>query len=198
MTLLDDLHAAGFDVDRVAQLRDLGSRYKEAVPIVASWLTRLEDSAEADEAVRTLASSWAKPAYGALVDALLLYTERARSDAPDAVKWKQTAWAAGNSLEVVWNDSRFDELARFVQDPANGVARKMVVSGMKKSKRPEAGEIATDLLDDEQVVLHALSVLGKHPTERARPALERLLDVPVQRVRARKVLARLDEKKGKV
>lgn len=194
MTALDDLHAAGIDVDHVQDLRSRPDVYRRAVPIVAAWLTRIDDPAEAQWTVRVLASRWAKPAFDTLVDALLLYAARARAGGSDAVGWGDAAWAAGNAIEVVWNDSRFDDLAAFVQDGANGAMRQMVVYGMRKSKRPEAPAIATALLADDEVAQHAIAVLLKHPIERARPGLEALLDTPGVRVKARAVLERMDER----
>lgn len=195
MTLDDDLAAAGFDRSAGIALHEWVATRRDVVPILIHWLVLVDDPQRANASARALTFRWAREAYDPLVDALPLFTERSRSDSVEhPERWANAAWAVGNAIDVLWRDDRFDELAGFVRDPTNGKARQMVLYGMRKSKRPEAADVAASLVEDPEMRLHAISVLMKHPSEQARAGLERLLGLPVVGVKARKALERLDER----
>lgn len=99
----------------------------------------------------------------------------------------------GNALEVLADDSVFEELADLARDRAYGKARQMVVLGLGKSKRPEAVSVLLGLMDDDDVDGHAVKALGKLKAPAARGAFESKLDDKRAWVRqeARKALAKL-------
>ena len=103
-------------------------------------------------------------------------------------------WAIGNALEVLWDDSRFDDLVSLARDTSFGKAREMVVLGLGRSKRPEAPDVLMKLLDDPVVSGHAVKALRKLKVPAARPGLERMLDDDRAWVRkeAQRALAALD------
>jgi len=102
-------------------------------------------------------------------------------------------WTIGNALEVLADDSSFDELAGLARDRRYGKARQMLVLGLGKSKRPEAVEVLVGLMDDPEVDGQAVMALGKLRTPLARAALESKRDDKRAWVRreARKALGRL-------
>ncbi len=167
--LLDELAALGYEVSSIDELRESGLRYVDAVPAILAALAESEDIDEKEWLVRALSYPWAKAlALGPVIDefrALPLDGER---------RTNSVRWAFGNALEVLWDDSRFDDLVNIVQDKRYGRARQMVVLGMKKSKRPEVGKILVGLLDDPEVNGHAVDALVKLKVPEARPGLERL------------------------
>jgi len=76
------------------------------------------------------------------------------------------------ALEVLWDDTRFDELVALTTDQRFGSARQMVVLGMGRSKQPEAVDVLVRHLDDPVVSGHAVKALGKVRDPRARAGLE--------------------------
>lgn len=57
----------------------------------------------------------------------------------------------GKALEVLWDDTCFDDLVSLAQDRSFGKAREMVVLGLGRSKKPEAGGVLMELLSDPVV-----------------------------------------------
>jgi HEAT repeat protein len=102
-------------------------------------------------------------------------------------------WTIGNALDVLADDSSFDDFVELVRDRRYGKARQMVVLGLGKSKRPEAVDVLLGLVDDPDVDGHAVKALGKLKAPSARTALQAKLDDKRAWVRAeaRKALAKL-------
>lgn len=165
--LLRELAEAGYEVDSLADLRESGLRYREAVPILLLGLRRATDPRVRGEIVRTLSVPWAKPqATGPLIE---LFRE------VDDDTGLGLRWTIGNALDVVWDDSFFEDLISLARDRRFGRAREMVVLGIRRSKRLGAADVLIELLDDPTVNGHAVSALRKLKVARARPGLERML-----------------------
>lgn len=162
MGLVEELRELGYSVTSASELPRLGVKYSAAVPVLAKWLPRADTPHDVEWIARPLAVPWARrEGYDALVDEFPKVASRGES-------WRDAAWAIGNALEVVWRDDRFDELAEYVRSRSFGRSRQMIVLGMRKSKRLEAGEVLASLLGDDDVKGHAAQSLAKHPTEAAR------------------------------
>lgn len=186
--ILDDLAAAGFPVSSVDELRESGLRYKAAVPVLVAALQRSQDAREKQALVRALSVPWAKQ------EALAPLIEEFRTLPLNAgPQMESLRWAVGNAIEVLWDDSRFDDLVALGRDVRFGKSREMVVLGMGRSKRPEVGDVLIELLDDPVVNGHAVEALAKLRIPRARPGLERMTSDSRAWVRkaAAKALARL-------
>jgi HEAT repeat protein len=186
--LLEELADVGYPVASVADLRSSGMRYRAAVPVLLRWLDRSGDAFEKEEIVRALSVPWARD------EALDPLIELFRTVPLDGQEQQLLRWAIGNALEVLWDDARFDELVALARDESFGKAREMVVLGFGRSKKPEAGEVLIDLLDDPVVSGHAVKALRKLKVSAARPGLERMLDDNRAWVRkeAQRALAALD------
>lgn len=166
--ILAELAEAGYDVRSLAELRHSGVRYRKAVPIMTAALSEITDQKTLMELVRALSVPWAKPgATGPLVDLF----RRVEDSTGLGLRW-----AVGNALDVTWDDARFDDLVGLAREPSYGRAREMVVLGLARSKRPEAGGVLIDLLDDADVDGHAVKALRKLRVPAARAGLERMLD----------------------
>lgn len=169
--VMADLAASGYEVASVADLRSSGTRYRSAVPVLLGWLGRVESTFEKEEIVRALSVPWARDeALGPLIDAFRT-VPRDGDQAEELLRW-----AIGNALEVLWDDSRFDELVSLARDESFGKAREMVVLGIGRSKRPAAGDVLIQLLDDPVVSGHAVKALRRLQVSAARAGLERMLD----------------------
>lgn len=166
--LLRELEGIGYSFGSLADLRLSGLRYREAIPALLSGLHSATDRKLKGEIVRALSVPWAKPAAtGPLVEQFRLVEDESGLG---------LRWTVGNALEVVWDDSRFDDLVELARDKSFGRAREMVVLGIGRSKKPEASGVLIELLDDPVVSGHAVKALRKLKVPEARPHLERMLD----------------------
>jgi hypothetical protein len=185
---LEDLAMAGYPVASISQLRNSGTRYAAAIPILLDWLSKAGSAGEKEEIVRALSVPWAKSlALRPLID------EFSFEPVPSDARGELLRWAVGNALEVLWDDREFDRLEALARDVRFGGARQMVVLGFGKSKRPEAVDLLLQLLDDPDVDGHAVKALGRLRARAARSALEARLDDKRAWVRAeaRRALARM-------
>jgi len=107
-------------------------------------------------------------------------------------------WVVGNALDVLWDDSRFDDLAELLLDSKYGGDRQMLAWGMGKSRRPEATAVLLEVSEDPEIGGHAVRSLAKLADPQARPALEVALNHKEAWVRnyAKKGLAHLDIERG--
>lgn len=184
--ILARLGQAGYEVASLAELRHSGVRYRKAIPIMTAALSETTETKTLIELVRALSVPWARPeATGSLVDLFR------RVDDSTGLGLR---WAVGNALDVTWDDAHFDDLVGLARDRSFGRAREMIVLGLSRSKRPEAGGVLTELLDDADVNGHAVKALRKLRVPSARPGLERMLGDKRAWVRkeARRALANLD------
>jgi hypothetical protein len=166
-----DLHAAGYDVASLHELRESGTRYKDAVPVLAAWLRRVTDFGLHESLLRALAVPFAKK------DALQpVIDDFTHIDTGNSEVDTELRWVAGNALEVLWDDTAFDQLHAICADTGYGRARQMVVIGMGKSQNPAAADTLIRLLDDNDVRLHAVQALRKLRPDAAHEPLTRLRD----------------------
>lgn len=84
-------------------------------------------------------------------------------------------WTIANALAVVADDSVFEDIRALVSDKRLGKAREMLVLAFGNMKNPNAVSLLVDLLDDDEVLGHAVMALGRvGPPSMVRPRLERL------------------------
>lgn len=184
--LLKELAAKGFRVNSLVELRERGANYSAAVPVLLQWLPPMSDRHAKDDIVRTLSVPWAKPAA-----APVLIDEFKAANDPTG---EGLRWAIANGLTVVADDSVLEELLHFVQDKQYGKAREMLVVALGNMKDPRAVAVLMNLLDDEQVVGHAVMALGKLKAPAARERLKELMQHTTEWVReeARKALVGIE------
>jgi HEAT repeat protein len=189
--LRGELEAAGVSNGDVWWLVNTSERYPAAIPVLLEWLAALDERVPAEGRellregiVRALTVAEARP-----VAAPLLIDQFRQVADPNL------RWVIGNALEVVADDSVFDQAAELATQTKYGTARQMVVLGFGRSNKPEAVPLLIALLDDDDVAAHAAMALGRLKAPEAQPALERQLASPRPLVRreARKALARISE-----
>jgi len=167
-SIIAGLHELGYSANSLAELRQPGSRYRKAIPFLVDALSTTGDRKTLQEIVLTLSKSWAKPeATRPLIDLFQKVDDR------DGLQW-----AIGSALCSTWDDSEFDDLVRLAKDRRYGRSREMIVLGLARSKRPEAGDVLIGLLDDPDVNGHAVNALRKLKVPAARAGLEKMLDDP--------------------
>lgn len=192
--ILVELSTLGIETRSLAELRHSGKNYRNAVPVLVEWLSRVTDRKLKEEIVRTLSVPWAKPlATKPMIDE---FRQLRESEDPSGLGLR---WAMGNALNVIADDAFFEDLVALATEPRFGRAREMIVLGLGKSKRPEAAEVLLNLVDDPDVDGHAIQALGKLKVQRARVAFERKTNDKRAWVRneAKRALARLDAQVSK-
>ena len=182
--VLKELGARGYRVNTIGELIQGKTEYRSAVPILLHWLPRISDPQVKEDIVRTLSVPWAKPTA-----APTLIEEFRKADNVEL------RWAIANGLAVVADDSVFEDLVRLVQDKGLGKTREMLALALGNMQNPRAVVVLMDLLEDEQVVGHAVMALGKLKAPAARARLKELTGHPADWVRkeATKALASVGE-----
>lgn len=166
--ILERLAEAGYNVQSLAELRQSGVRYRDAIPTLIAALSETSDAKTQMELARVLSVPWAKPeATGPLIELF----RRVNDSTGLGLRW-----AVGNALEVTWDDACFEDLVGLARDRAYGRAREMVVLGLARSTRTDAGDVLIELLDDPEVSGHAVKALRKLKLPAAREGLERMLE----------------------
>ncbi len=184
--VVQELRAAGFPVEHIADLFNRKMDYRRAITILLRWLPLVDNKAVKQDIVRALSVKWARPsAAKTLVDEFL---------AADSKSDGSLKWAIGNALSVVADDTVFDDLVAIACDQAQGRAREMVVVALGNMRDPRAAGVLMGLLDDQEVAGHAIIALGKLRPSGARQRLERFLGDPRAWVRteARRAVAKID------
>jgi HEAT repeats len=184
--LFAELSASGYPVQSL-DLLARSDASKGAVPILVKWLPKITNSRVKESIVRALSVPWAK---GSAERELLAEFCKTPSSENQGLKW-----AIGNALEVLSGDDVFDDIVELVQDNRHGIARQMLVMALGKIKNPRAVNVLISLLDDEDVVGHALIGLRKLNAVEARPHILPLLKHPKAWVRreAKKALNKIDD-----
>ena len=189
--ILRELADIGFDVEMIGELRKAGRpRYAAAVPVLEHWLPRVSSPSLKEDIVRTLSVPWAKEAAPTLVAEF----EDIETNSPDL------RWAIGNALWVLAKHINPQDLVRLARDPRFGSARQMVVMALGGIKAPGVVDVLIGLLEDDELVGHALYALGRGRAIVARAAIERQLASPRAYVRnnAKKALAQIDREQERL
>jgi len=182
--ILDELSELDYRLQTLGDLRRQGKPWKSALPVLLRWLPLVEDPGVKEDIVRSLSVPWVgSSATAQLID------EFRRS----AVSYPSLAWAIGNALSIVSVKGFEKQIVELCANPKYGMARQMLVLGLGRFRGSDAEEAAVELLNDEDVKLHAIGALGKMKSKRALFELERLLTDrrPAVRKEARKAITQI-------
>ena len=170
--ILKDLGAVGFSVNAVGELRHGRRNYRAAIPTLLRWLPQVSERHVKEDIIRTLSVPWAKPAAAPVL------IDEFRKAEDEGLRW-----ALANGLEVVADDTAFDQLVPLVRDKKYGKAREMLAVALGNMKDPRAVTVLIDLLGDAEIVGHAVMGLGKLRAPAAREGLEALTRHPAEWIR---------------
>lgn len=190
--LLSDLHHVGVDVDDLWQLVNTRERYDDAVPVLVDWLAHLDERVPYEYRARIeepLVRALIVPAARKTAPPVLIE----RFKLPETEPRRSVRWVIGHALETLAGDEYFSELEALARNWTYGRDREAMLRAFGRSKNPRAVPLLLDLLDDEDVVAHAVEALGSHKDPRSRIPLERLLthERPLVRREATKALKKL-------
>jgi len=211
--LLNELWELGYELDTLDDLRHQKKPWKTALPVLLRWLPRINDPSVKNSIVRCLSVPWVgNKATPQLVDdfkkfAPLLpkptnpWVGKHLTELPEDQRklgpFFGLAWAIGNALSIVDVKGFEQQIIELCTNPTYGKAREMVVLGLGRIRTPEAEEAAVELLDDDQVRLHAIIAVGQMKSRRALFQLEKLLadSSPSIRKEARKAITKIMREK---
>ena len=190
--IVQELVAAGFAVNTVADLHNKRLDYPAAIPILLAWLPKVQNLDVKQDIVRCLSVPYAKPlAAGPLIDEF----RRAEDASPTGLRW-----VIGNALEVVADDAVLDGMMELARDRRYGKAREMLVAGLGNMSDERVIPLLLDLLKDDEVSGHAIMALGKLKPRAARSHVEPFLKHPNAWVRkeAQKTIEKIDKAGGRL
>ena len=147
--LVEELRAAGFEVESAWDLVNTSTPYPGALPILLEHLGRSYPDRVREGIARALAVGDAKFGWARLVS--LYREEPAGTDAKDGLA---VALAAASDDEVV------DELVSLARDPAHGESRILLLRGLKRSRTPQANAALKEFSGDPVLGQEARALLG--------------------------------------
>ena len=178
--ILKELSAAGCTVRSISALRGR-PEFSYCIPILLRWLESVENIDIKEELVRALSVPWAG---SEAVSALLL--EFVRAEGP-------VRWAIGNALEVAATPEFVESLLDLARERGYGSDRQMIVLALGKLGAEKAIPVLLELVDDQDVAIHAVMALGRLRAQEARSKLAVLAasGTSLLRKEAKKALGRI-------
>lgn len=184
-----ELHQLGFQFEVLNQAEALLPKHKKTVlPLVMKYYTLAKNPAEKNELLRWLHHRGFEEAVPMLLADY--YSDRT----PDT-----TRWFISDTLFEIRSRKYVQDYLRIVSDPTFGRNRQMLVLLLGKLKEESAIPVLIDLLEDEEVRLHAISALGQFKREEFRGYFERFQNASHAgwRKYARESLKKLDKQHAK-
>lgn len=185
--LFAELHAQGFAVQTMDDLKWPGVDVREAVPSLLKWYPRIEYKPLQIDIVGTLGRPWGKAALKPLLADL---RRRREQDDPELL------YSIGEAISHHAGDEVADELLAIAVDSSYGAGRAGIILGLSKLKkrRGDAISVLRDLLADEHVRVSAVDSLGMTRATEARDEIAALRSDDNRYVRdaAREALRKID------
>ncbi len=191
LKVVSALRETGLEVLSVWDVVHMRRSYPEAIPTLVRMLPEVRDLGVKEGIVRSLSvkdaiSVAAKPLvheYQLLLGSSDLAASNLR-------------WAIANALTVVATKDSIDDLIDLLGRPEGGSGRQMLALALGKLKAQKAVPLLIELLEDDEVVGHAVSALGTLKAQEARPYLVKLVTHPRTWVRneAKKAILKIDGK----
>jgi HEAT repeat protein len=157
--LKSELNKVGIYINDIYDLVNTSDPYPAAIPVLLKVLREgIMDVKIKEGIIRALA---VKEAVGKVGPALFAeYNSLPKENI-------MLRWAIGNTIYKTITKKDIEYVLPIVQDKENGISRQMFVVALGKVKSEEAEEVLINLLDDEEVIPHALEALGKMKAKRA-------------------------------
>jgi len=182
--LIEDLRNAGFNIESHWDLVNTNSSYEAAVPILLKHLPRPYHLKTKEGIVRALT---VKEAVGRATPLLIAEYEQTPKEE------ENLRWLIGNAVSVTISRHDIDAVVSIVSEQSNGTSREMFVVALGKVTSDKAEDVLIKLLDDDEVVAHALEALGRMKSKKAREKISALTNDPRSLVKreAQKALKKL-------
>lgn len=167
--LVNELNGVGINVTSLWDLVNTKDKYPKAIPVLVAHLAKDYSEKSKEGVIRALA---VKEAIGKGSPILLDEYNKIPKDK------MFLRWVIGNTIYATITESDLDEILSIVQDKENGMSRQMFVAALGKLKSEKAEDVLIKLLNDDEVIPHALEALGKMKSKKAKEKIEILTDHP--------------------
>ncbi|WPV01587.1 HEAT repeat domain-containing protein [Mucilaginibacter sp. cycad4] len=160
------LASVGLDIDDIYDLVNSNKSYPSAIPVLLDLLNEGVDDARLKEGlVRALAVKEANGKTGTVLIAVYNRLPKEKMG---------LRWAIGNTLYKTIGENDLEGVLSIVRDKENGTSRQMFVMALGKMKGEKIEDVLIGLLDDDDVMTHAMEALGKLKSKRAKEKIETL------------------------
>lgn len=154
----DELLKVGIEVNNIYDLVNTNKSYAEVIPVLINLIQIVNGKREKEGIIRALTVKEAKGiANKVLLNEFYL----------NAKKDLSLLWVIGNAMSIIATKEDIKELIDIVRDKSYGTSRQMFVLALGKFKTDEVENVLISLLDDNDIVLHVLSALGKIKSQKA-------------------------------
>ena len=186
--LIQELNELGFNVETLADLRHQSRNYRDQIPLLVSWLRKIENTGVKEEIVRCLTMKNVPSIVGETL------IEEFKKSSDELFKW-----TIGNALSETADESVLSEMLRIAEDTRHGRSRQMIIVGLARFPDPAVYDALLRLLKDDNMCGHALMALGKLAYSPARDALVPFLKHEKTWIRnkAKQAIAVIDRKIAK-
>lgn len=186
--LINRIREKGVEIENIDELKMLGKKDRDLVPILLEFLDLVEDENDKEFLVRCLGVKGFYEATGQLLREFY-NTEK--------ITYK---WAIGNSLAIISDESQLNEMIKIAIEKKHGIARQMIVDGLGSFRSDEVKEVLVNLLTDDDVVGHAINALSKVGDKSTKKYIEPFVTNKVAWIRkaAIKTLKKLDKENQKL
>ena len=185
-SMTSELADVGVMISSVYDLVNTAKSYPNAIPILLNHVNKDYHERNKEGIIRALA---VKEARGKASPILIAEYHRTPKDK------MSLRWAIGNTIRMTITEDDVESILPIVQDKTNGTSRQMFVVALGKVKSEKAENILINLLDDEEVILHALEALGRMKSKKAKDKISMLTEHPKDLIKkeAKKALKKIGQ-----
>lgn len=170
-----ELEKVGISINDIYDLVNTNESYPTAVPVLLNLLeTGIDDMGTKEGVVRALA---VKEAIGKASPILIAEYNRVPKDK------MLLRWAIGNTIYTTITKDDVESILPIVQNKTNGISRQMFVAALGKVKIEKVENVLINLLDDDDVIAHALEALGRMKSKKAKDKISALTNHPKALIR---------------
>lgn len=147
--LLQEVRDKGYILSSIDDLMYIDQKHRDLIPVLLKNLEETSDEGSKQFLVRCLGVKGFYEVSPALIREFYL---------ADDTSYK---WAIGNSLGIIADKAILPDMLRIVQEKEHGIARQMIVASLWKYDCEQTRQVLISLLEDEEVVGHAVSAIAR-------------------------------------
>lgn len=147
--LIQEVRKKGFEITSINDLIKINMKYRDLVSILLRYLNDVSDESDKEFIVRCLGVKGFVQASKPLINEFYKSNNATFK------------WAIGNSLSIISDVDSVPELIKIAQEKEHGIARQMIVDSLGSYKNSDVKAVLVSLLNDDEVVGHAISGLSK-------------------------------------
>lgn len=167
--LIEELKTVGVDVSSVWDLVNTKESYPNAIQILIAHLSKDYHDRNKEGIIRALA---VKEAIGKAGDILIAEYNKIPKEK------MMLRWAIGNTIYTTIKQEDIEGVLSIIKNKENGMSRQMFVVALGKVKSDKSEDILIELLDDDEVIPHALQALGLLKSQKAKEKIGALINHP--------------------